>query len=106
MCFLRLNKLRHAAQVERYQPFASGSQKCVGMPITAGCLHLVCGTCEQCLMHHAAQVKRYQPFASGSRNCVGMPQATVTMQAVLAVLLSRFSFRLAEKVRAHLHLNL
>ena len=39
------------------------------------------------------------PWAAGSRNCVGMPQAQVTMQATLATLLSRFSFRLAERVR-------
>ena len=45
------------------------------------------------------QVRRYMPWAAGSRNCVGMPQAQVTMQATLATLLSRFSFRLAERVR-------
>ena len=39
------------------------------------------------------------PWAAGSRNCLGMPQAQVTMQATLATLLSRFSFRLAERVR-------
>ena len=45
------------------------------------------------------QVRRYMPWAAGSRNCLGMPQAQVTMQATLATLLSRFSFRLAERVR-------
>ena len=38
------------------------------------------------------------PYAAGSRGCVGKPQAQVTMLATLAALLSRFSFRLAEKV--------
>jgi len=47
---------------------------------------------------NTAQVKRYMPYAAGSRGCVGRPQAQVTMLATLAALLSRFSFRLAEKV--------
>ena len=47
---------------------------------------------------HAVQVKRYLPYAAGSRGCLGMPQAQVTMLATLGALLSRFSFRLAEKV--------
>ena len=38
------------------------------------------------------------PYGSGSRECLGMPQARVTMLATLAVMLSRFSFRLADKV--------
>ena len=44
------------------------------------------------------QVRRYMPYGSGSRECLGMPQARVTMLATLAVMLSRFSFRLADQV--------
>ena len=44
------------------------------------------------------QVRRYMPYGSGSRECLGMPQARVTMLATLAVMLSRFSFCLADKV--------
>ena len=43
------------------------------------------------------QVRRYMPYGSGSRECLGMPQARVTMLATLAAMLSRFSFRLADK---------
>ena len=46
------------------------------------------------------QVRRYMPYGSGSRECLGMPQARVTMLATLAVMLSRFSFRLGDKVRS------
>ena len=38
------------------------------------------------------------PYGSGSRGCLGMPQANVTMLATLAVMLTRFSFNLADKV--------
>ena len=61
------------------------SRKCCNRYTRAHCLHL-------------PQVRRYMPYGSGSRECLGMPQARVTMLATLAVMLSRFSFRLAAKV--------
>jgi len=51
------------------------------------------------------QVKRYIPFGGGNRACVGKPQAQVTMQATLAALLSRFTFRLADKVGITAHIG-
>lgn len=48
-------------------------------------------------------VKRYIPFSEGARNCAGMSLAKLSMPAVLATLLSRFRFRLADKVPSHLH---
>ena len=44
------------------------------------------------------QPKRYIPFAEGPRNCVGQSLAKVSLVATLAVLLSRFSFKLADDV--------
>jgi cytochrome P450 len=43
--------------------------------------------------------KRYFPFAEGPRNCVGQSLAQVTLPVTLAILLSRFHFKLAEEVR-------
>ena len=45
------------------------------------------------------RAKRYFPFAEGPRHCVGMSLANITLPATLAVLLSRFSFKLADEVR-------
>ena len=42
--------------------------------------------------------KRYFPFAEGPRNCVGQSLAKVSLVATMATLLSRFSFKLADKV--------
>ena len=39
--------------------------------------------------------KRYFPFAEGPRNCVGQSLAMVTLPTTLALLLSRFHFKLA-----------
>lgn len=43
--------------------------------------------------------KRWFPFAEGPRNCVGKSLAQITLPATLAILLSRFSFRLADEVQ-------
>ena len=42
--------------------------------------------------------KRYIPFAEGPRNCVGQSLAKVSLVATMALLLARFSFRLADDV--------
>ena len=44
------------------------------------------------------QPKRYIPFAEGPRNCVGQSLAKVSLVATMALLLSRFSFKLADDV--------
>ena len=44
------------------------------------------------------RAKRYFPFAEGARSCVGQALAKTSMTATLALLLSRFSFKLAAKV--------
>ncbi|KAK9827618.1 hypothetical protein WJX81_006830 [Elliptochloris bilobata] len=44
------------------------------------------------------RAKRYFPFAEGQRHCVGMSLANITLPATLAVLLSRFSFKLADEM--------
>lgn len=46
------------------------------------------------------RAKRYFPFAEGPRHCVGMSLANITLPATLAVLLARYSFRLAPEARA------
>ena len=43
----------------------------------------------------ADRPKRYFPFAEGPRNCVGQSLAMVTLPTTLALLLSRFHFKLA-----------
>jgi len=48
----------------------------------------------------APQVRRYMPFLEGSRQCVGISLARMTTAATVAALLSRFTFRLADDVRA------
>jgi len=45
-------------------------------------------------------VRRYMPFLEGSRQCVGISLARMTTAATVAALLSRFTFRLADDVRA------
>ena len=42
--------------------------------------------------------RRWFPFAEGPRNCVGKSLANVTLPATLAIMLSRFTFRLADEV--------
>ncbi len=46
----------------------------------------------------AAQVKRTLNFGDGRRVCIGMPLAKLILPTNLALLLSQFSFRLADKV--------
>jgi cytochrome P450 len=46
----------------------------------------------------ADRPKRYFPFAEGPRNCVGQSLAMVTLPTTLALLLSRFHFRLADSM--------
>ena len=46
------------------------------------------------------QPKRYIPFAEGPRNCVGQSLAKVSLVATMALLLARFSFKLADDVSA------
>jgi len=54
----------------------------------------VCGCCAG----EGRQPKRYIPFAEGPRNCVGQSLAKVSLVATMALLLSRFSFKLADDV--------
>jgi hypothetical protein len=44
--------------------------------------------------------KRFMPFAGGVRNCIGQNLAKMNAHATLALLLSRFTFRLPPEVRA------
>ncbi len=48
----------------------------------------------------ARQALRFLPFSSGPRDCIGQSLAKMNYMATLAVLLGRFSFRLAPEVRA------
>ena len=62
----------------------------------------ICGIERECLRACADREevpKRWFPFAEGTRNCVGKSLAQVTLPATLAILLARFSFRLADEVR-------
>ena len=43
------------------------------------------------------QVRRYLPFSGGNRACVGMELARLNYTVALALLLSHFSFRLADE---------
>lgn len=52
------------------------------------------------MWHAVAQARRFLPFLEGSRQCVGMSLARMTTAATLAALLSQFTFRLADSVRA------
>ena len=49
-------------------------------------------------MAQSAQVKRTLNFGAGQRICIGMPLAKMILPTNLALLLSHFSFRLADKV--------
>ena len=44
-------------------------------------------------------IKRYLPFSTGPRQCIGQSLAHMMHNVGVAVLLCRFSFRLAPKVR-------
>ena len=46
------------------------------------------------------QVKCFLPFLAGNRSCIGMELAKLNYTTAVASLLSRFSFRLSEDVRA------
>lgn len=45
------------------------------------------------------QAKRFLAFSDGPRSCVGQPLAWINVTSTLAVLLAKFHFRLADKVR-------
>lgn len=47
----------------------------------------------------AARAKRFLPFSLGARDCVGQSLARMNFTATVAMLLSEFSFRLADEVR-------
>ena len=44
--------------------------------------------------------RRFLPFLTGARDCIGQSLAKMNYTATLALLLSAFSFRLAEEVRS------
>ena len=44
------------------------------------------------------QVKRFIPFSIGPRDCIGQNLAKVNYQTTVPMLLSQFSFKLAEEV--------
>ena len=46
----------------------------------------------------AAHAKRFLPFSLGARDCVGQSLARMNFTATVAMLLSEFSFRLADEV--------
>lgn len=48
----------------------------------------------------AVRGRRYLPFGDGVRSCVGQSLAKMNYTATLALLLSHFSFRLADRVSA------
>ncbi|CAK0784539.1 hypothetical protein CVIRNUC_007743 [Coccomyxa viridis] len=77
-----------------------GMDKPVGPLVTASCTQdgMRGAMASDPYTFKGQRVRRYMPYGSGSRECLGMPQARVTMLATLAVMLSRFSFRLADKM--------
>ena len=46
----------------------------------------------------ALQVKRFIPFSVGPRDCIGQNLAKVNYQTTVPMLLSQFSFKLADEV--------
>ena len=46
------------------------------------------------------QVKRFMPFLEGNRQCIGMSLAKLNYTTAVTLLLSHFSFRLADDVSA------
>ena len=44
------------------------------------------------------QVKRFVPFSVGPRDCIGQNLAKVNYQTTVPMLLSQFSFKLADEV--------
>ena len=46
----------------------------------------------------AARAKRFLPFSLGARDCVGQSLARMNFTATVAMLVSEFSFRLADEV--------
>ena len=52
---------------------------------------------------NSRRAKRYFPFAEGARSCVGQSLAMTSLLATLALLLSRFSFRLADQASTSDH---
>ena len=48
----------------------------------------------------AERALRFLPFSSGPRDCIGQNLSKINYMATLAVLLGRFSFRLAPEVGA------
>ena len=51
----------------------------------------------------AVRGRRYLPFGDGVRSCVGQSLAKMNYTAALALLLSHFTFRLADRVSACAH---
>jgi cytochrome P450 len=47
---------------------------------------------------HAERALRYMPFADGIRTCVGQALARTNMFLMMAMQLSHFSFKLADRV--------
>lgn len=63
--------------------------------LMSGCANrLILGTCAM-----AERPRRYMPFAEGPRSCVGKTLAQTTLPLTLAILLSNFSFKLADQVQ-------
>ena len=49
-------------------------------------------------MFLVVQVKRFMPFLEGNRQCIGMSLAKLNYTTAVALLLSHFTFRLADDV--------
>ena len=96
-CSLRIGGImssscqQHSAAQERWEDADAEYER----PLSAGAAGKqspASGTAE------AVRAKRFLPFSLGARDCVGQSLARMNFTATVAMLLSEFSFRLADEV--------